>query len=147
MKIPERGRDRPRYARKIIATQAGQDAGMRVRQCRSSASDDQIHSLWAFALLVGLDFKLNSLSFGQRLQSSVLDGGDVHEDIASAIVRLDEAVPALAIEELDRTTHGHLQTPSPRSHALPPLPHGAAARLGIHNRKAASAFEASVTPP
>src|SRR6185295_1563800 len=135
MKIPERGRDRPRYARKIIATQAGQDAGPRVRQCRSSASDDQVHSLWAFALLVGLDLKLNSLSFGQRLQSGVLDSGDVHEDIAPAIVRLDEAVPALAVEELDRTTHGHCRL-------LPPvvmLRHRSptARQLGsaIHDRK------------
>src|SRR6476620_129789 len=110
MRSTGRGPDRPRYARKIFSAQAGRNAGLHVRQRRSSASDDQIHSLWTFALLVGLDFKLNSLSFGQRLQSSVLDGGDVHEDIASAIVRLDEAVPALAIEELDRTTHGHLQT-------------------------------------
>jgi len=32
MKIPGRGRGRPRYARKVIATQAGQDADPRVRQ-------------------------------------------------------------------------------------------------------------------
>src|SRR5215216_2528250 len=102
MRNSGRGRDRPRYARKIISAQAGECADLRVRQCRSSAGDDQVHSLRAFALFVGLDFKLNSLSFGQRLQSGVLDGRDVHEDIAPAIVWLDEAIPALAIEEFDR---------------------------------------------
>src|SRR5215204_814573 len=98
---------RPRYALKAIFPRVGCGANARINQRWPSTGDDQIHSFRAFALLVGLDFELDSLSFGQRLQSGVLDGGDVHEHIASPIVWLDEAIPALAIEELDRTTHGH----------------------------------------
>src|SRR5207247_10874168 len=56
-----------------------------------------------------------------------LDGGDVHEDVAAAVVRLDEAVAALGIEELDRTCHGHRETPFPVV-APPPTPrHGGSA--------------------
>jgi hypothetical protein len=37
----------------------------------------------------------------------------MNEDIAAAIVRLDEAVAALTVEELNRSRHGHGQTPLP----------------------------------
>src|SRR5882757_1607122 len=115
------------------------------QQSWSSAGDDQIHRLRAFALLVGLDFELNPLSFVERFQSGLLDRGDVHEHIASAIVRLDEAVATLAIEELDRTTVCHRQTPSP-ANASPPTPTDGGSAKHSH-RKKASALEASVTPP
>src|ERR1041384_3188102 len=93
----------------------------------SSAGDDQVHGLRAFALLVGLDFELNPLSFVERFQAGLLDRADVHAPIAPAVVRLDETVAAFAIEELDRTTVCHRQTPSP-ANAPPPTP--TARRLG-----------------
>ena len=68
----------------------------------------EIDRLRTLALLVRLNFKLDALSLGQRLQAGVLDRGDVYEHITAAVVRLDEAVAALAVEEFDRTTHGHL---------------------------------------
>ena len=40
-----------------------------------------------------------------------LHGGDVNEHIAAAIIGLDEAIAAFSVEELDRTSHGHRETP------------------------------------
>src|SRR5581483_4081153 len=60
-----------------------------------STGDHQVDGLGTLALLVGLDVELDTLSFGQRLQPGVFDCGDVHEHIASAVVRLDEAVAPL----------------------------------------------------
>src|SRR5215213_9658655 len=101
---------------------------LKAKACaRSSAGDDKVHGLWPLALLVGLDFKLDSLSFIERLQSSLLDRGDVHEHIASAIVRFDKAVAAFTVEELDRTAHGHRKLPPP---AKAPPPTHTVRRLG-----------------
>ncbi len=112
----------------------------------ASAGDDEVHSLGAFALLVRLDIERDALPLGQRLQSRPLDGGDVHKHVASAIVRLDEAVAALRVEELDRTCHGHRETPFP---VVAPPSAPAARRLGrtFTNGGKQMAFWASVTPP
>src|SRR4029077_18883380 len=69
--------------------------------------------LEAFALLVRLDVESNTLSFSQVLQSGALDSGDVNKHIAAAAVGFDEAIATLSIEELDRTSHGHRETPPP----------------------------------
>src|SRR5436305_14657124 len=58
----------------------------------------QIHRLRALAFLVGLDLEGDALSFGEVLQSGALHRGDVDEHVAAAVIRLDEAVAALAIE-------------------------------------------------
>src|SRR5664279_2971723 len=79
-----------------------------------SAGDDQIHGLGAFALLVRLDVETDLLSFIQALQSGLLHGGDVHEHIASAIVRFHKSVAAFAIEELHNASLRH------REHSLSP---------------------------
>src|SRR5712691_3892502 len=94
---------------------------------RTSAGDDEVDGLRAFALLVGLDVEGDALPLGQRLEAGALDGGDVHEHVASAVVRLDEAVAALGVEELDRTCHGHRETPFP---VVAPPPAPTARRLG-----------------
>ena len=63
--------------------------------------------------LSGSTSKRDALAFVQRLQPRAFDRRDVDEHVASAIVRLDEAVTALAVEEFDRTGHCHRETPSP----------------------------------
>src|SRR5215472_1042851 len=87
----------------------------------ASASDDQVHCLRPFTLLVGLDIERDALPFGQRLESGALNGSDVHEYVSSAVIRLDESVAALAVEKLDRTGHCHRETPIPVV-VLPPAP-------------------------
>src|ERR1044071_3413878 len=77
-----------------------------------STGNTQVARLGAFALFVGLALELYPLSFVQRLQAGVFDRSDVHEYIASTIVRLDEAVATLAVEEFDRTGHRHRHPPS-----------------------------------
>jgi hypothetical protein len=69
--------------------------------------NDQVNRLGAFALLVRFDLERNTLSFSQILQSRPLDGRDVNEHIATAIIGLDEAIATFAIEKLDRTSIGH----------------------------------------
>src|SRR5580704_5252898 len=66
----------------------------------TSSGDDQIDRFRALALLVGLDIEADALAFDQRFQPSAFNSGDVHEHVAAAVVRLDETVAALAIEEL-----------------------------------------------
>src|SRR5215470_15594359 len=103
------------------------------RRARPSAGDDEVDGLRTLALLVGLDVEGDALPLGQRLEAGALDGGDVHEDVPASVVRLDEAVAALGIEEFDGTCHGHRETPFPRGCSAAD-PHGAAARPDIHKR-------------
>src|SRR6516162_11494179 len=93
-----------------LSQASGQDAR---RDARGSTRDDQIDRLGALALLVGLDLERDALALVERLEPGPLDSSDVHEHIAPAIVRLDEAVAALGVEELDRAGHGHRETPLP----------------------------------
>src|ERR1041385_3721838 len=96
---------------------------------RSLAGDDQVDRFRSLALFVRLDIKADALAFVERLHSRTFDRRDVNEHIASAVVRFDEAVDALAIEELDRTTLRHREAPFPI--AMPPRPRGSAARPDI----------------
>src|ERR1700754_69397 len=77
-----------------------------------SSRNHEVDRLRALALLVRLDLEADALSFGQILQSGAFHRGDVNEHVAAAVVRLDEAVAAFAVEELDRPCHGHRE-PSP----------------------------------
>src|ERR1700679_2939873 len=77
------------------------------------AGNNQVYRLRTLAFLVRLDVETDMLPFGQRFQPRTLNSGDVHEHIAAAVIRLDEAVATFAIEELDSTTHCHRATPSP----------------------------------
>src|SRR4051812_32960785 len=87
----------------------------RVRDTKSrSARNHQIDRLRALALLVGLDLEGDALSFSEVLESRALYRGDVDEHVAPAIIGLDEAVAALAVEELDRPRHGHRENSCPR---------------------------------
>src|SRR4029077_20811734 len=81
----------------------------------------------------GLDVEADALAFVERLQAGALDRGDVNEDVATAVVRLDEAITAFAIKELDRTGHCHRETPPRGCSAVGP--HGSTARLDIHPRE------------
>jgi hypothetical protein len=83
------------------------------RRRSRSAGGDKIDGLWSFSLLVGLDIEGNSLSFVKRLEAGLLDGRDMHENVAAAVIRLDKAIAALGIEKLDGTCHGHWETPFP----------------------------------
>src|SRR5207253_3511412 len=115
------------------------------RRARPSTGDDEVDGLRTLALLVGLDVEGDALPLGQRLEPGALDGGDVHEDVAAAVVRLDEAVAALGVEELDRTCHGHRETPFP---VVAPPPTPTARRLGrTFTNGESSGLTASVTPP
>src|SRR5471032_3068330 len=92
------------------------------------SSHDQIHSLRSFALFIGFDVEADLLTFVQTFKSGLLHGGDVHEHVASAIVRFYKAVAAFAVEEFYNASLRHRETPSPRT-ALPPAPrHGGSAQ-------------------
>jgi hypothetical protein len=45
----------------------------------------------------------------------------VNEHIAAAVIGLDEAIASFSIEELDRTSHGHRETPPPYCCAATPF--------------------------
>src|SRR4051812_23002689 len=66
-----------------------------------SARDNEIAGLGPLALLVGLDVERDAFPLGQRLEPGPLDRRDVNEYIAAAVVRLDEAVAPLGVEEFD----------------------------------------------
>src|SRR5436190_15064711 len=53
------------------------------------------------AAAVGLEVIADALIFAQRAHPGTLDGGDVDERVVSALVRLDEAVALVFIEEFD----------------------------------------------
>src|SRR4051812_1998819 len=78
----------------------------------------KVHRLRAFAFLVRFDLEGDTLSFDQILQSCSFDCGDVNEHVAAAIIGLDEAIAAFSVEELDRTSHGHRETPPPYCSAV-----------------------------
>src|SRR6516165_6948148 len=90
---------------------------------KGSGRNHEIDRLGAFALLVRFDIKRNTLSFGQILQPGTLHSRDVDENVASAVIGLDEAIAALSVEELDRTSHGHRET-SPHCTAATPTRSG-----------------------
>ena len=62
------------------------------RSLSLSAGDDEIDRLWPFAFFVGLDIETDTLSFSQAFHTGLFDCGDVNEHIASAVIRLDEAL-------------------------------------------------------
>ena len=81
--------------RSPAATRAGADpATVDRRRGPSSAGDDEIDRFRPLALLVGLDVEADALAFVERFHSSALDRRDVNEDVAPAIVRLDETIAA-----------------------------------------------------
>src|SRR3569623_3785522 len=57
-------------------------------------ADDKVDRLGTLALLVRLDVEGDLLSLVQGLQPGLLDGGDVDEHIARAVVGFDAAVSA-----------------------------------------------------
>src|SRR5204863_7436744 len=77
------------------------------RKVFTLAGDDEVDRFRSLALLVRLDVEVDALAFVERLQARALDRRDVHEHIAPAVVRFDEPVAALAVEEFDRTTLRH----------------------------------------
>src|SRR5580698_9807126 len=83
------------------------------RAVQALAGNNEIYRLRTLTFLVRLNVEIDPLTFGQRFQARTFNSGDVHEHIAAAIIRLDEAIPAFAIEELDSTTHCHRATPYP----------------------------------
>src|ERR1043166_8076655 len=124
-------------------------AAERADRVRQSAGDDQVDRLRTLALLVGLDVEVDALAFVERFQPGALDCRDVHEHVAAAIVRLDEAVAPLRVEELDRTTLRHREAPLPQCCSTTG-PHGAAARPDIHctgERRRRLAAVISAGPP
>src|SRR5215471_3667722 len=110
----------PRTSTKPCNASATQEA--RKAAVLVSTGDDQVYRLRPLAFLVGLDIERDALPLGQRLQSGALNGGDMHEYVPPAVIRLDETISALAIEEFDRTGHCHRENSYPRgcSAAVPP---------------------------
>src|ERR1700704_4943725 len=94
----------------------------------SSARDDEVDGLRPLALLVGLHIEGDALALVEQFQTRALHRCDVNKHVASAVVRLDEAIAAFAIEEFDRSGHCHRETPPRGCSAVDP--HGATARLG-----------------
>jgi len=78
----------------------------------NSLRHNQINSLGAFPLLVGLDFEGDALPLGQILQARPFDCRDVNENITSSVVRLDEPVTALSIKKFNSPCHCHWEKPS-----------------------------------
>src|SRR6185437_13610032 len=111
-----------------------------------SAGDDEVDGLRAFALFVGLDIETDALAFIERLQARALDRGDVHEHIAAAVIRLDESIAALTIEELHCPLHRHRATPCP-SVASPPTPGTAVGPKHPHGQRASAARPQSLRRP
>jgi len=142
---PDRGpgaRHAGRHARNGAPSPAGEPAAI---SRRDQPVTTRSTALGPLALLVGLDLKGDALSLGQRFEPGAFNGRDVHEDVAPAVIRLDEAVAALGIEEFNRTGHGHrgkLLSPW-----LPPPAHGAR-RLGRNQCTIGDGLgPAAVTPP
>src|SRR5262245_15103375 len=75
-----------------------------------SSRNHEVDRLRALALLDRLDLEADALSFGQILQSGAFHRSDVNENVTTAVIGLDEAVAAFAVEELDRPCHGHRET-------------------------------------
>src|SRR5437667_3385765 len=112
---------------------------------RRLAGDDEVDGFRTLALLVGLDVEGEALSLAQRFEPGLLNRGDVHKHVAATVVGLDETVAALGVEELDRTCHGHRETPFP---VVAPPPARTARRLGrTFTNGESSGPTASVTPP
>src|SRR5665811_1828870 len=112
-----------------------------MRRCRSG--DDQVHGLRAFALLVRFNIEADALSLVQALESGLFHGGDVDEHIACAIVRLDEAVAALAIEKLHDSSLRHRETPLPHCSAAGPTHSGSAGHSRTGKASAANGLSHS----
>ena len=62
----------------------------------------QVDGLWAFPALVRLHVVGNLLVFHEAGQARSLNGGDMDEDVRTAIVGLDEAEAFFGVEEFDR---------------------------------------------
>src|SRR5262245_49600195 len=109
-----------------------------------SAGDDEVYGLGAVAFLVGPDREGDAFALSQRLEPGPFDRSDMHEHLATTVIRLDEAIAALGIEELNGTCHCHWDAPNPKCRR----PSRPTARLDILLRGRASAvLWASVTPP
>ena len=66
--------------------------------------------------LVGLDFEVDLLAFGEAGKARALDGADVYEHIVAAVVRLDKPEAFLAVEPLHSTCR-HFLLQSAEAHA------------------------------
>jgi len=59
------------------------------------------------AIAAALDFVVEALVLIQGVHPRRLDGGNVHEAVGRAIVRLDEAIALVSVKELDGANLGH----------------------------------------
>src|SRR5262249_32250174 len=116
------------------------------RQSLVSTGDDQVHRLRPLAFLVGLNIERDALPLVQRLQPSALNSGDMHEYVPPAVIRLDETISAIAVEEFDLPGHCHRETSYPRgcSAAVPPRHDSSAGHS--HPGESVGPKQASVTP-
>src|SRR5215831_15766294 len=71
----------------------------------SAVESDADHVRGVEPFLAGADLELHFLSFGERLEPFHTDGGEVDEDVLTAVL-LNEAVPLGVIEPLHLTS-GH----------------------------------------
>src|SRR3569833_2647671 len=78
----------------------------------AASAHDEIDRLGTLTLLVGLDIESDALPFVEALEAGRLDRRDMHEYVTSAVVRLDEAVTALTVEDLDHTKQHQQKTPT-----------------------------------
>src|SRR4029078_8992799 len=75
-----------------------------------SGRNHEVDRFRALALLVRFDLERDALPLGEILQSGAFHRGDVNEYVAAAVIGLDEAVAAFAVEELHGPCHGHRET-------------------------------------
>jgi hypothetical protein len=67
----------------------------------------QIDRFRPFALFIGFDIEGDPLTFVERVETSLLNGRHMDENIATAVVRFDEAVSLVGIEKFDGSLLRH----------------------------------------
>src|SRR5208283_2533816 len=88
-----------------------------IRARRRAIGSDRLKVLRReLALLAFLHLVADLLTLVQVADPRPLDGGDMHEDVLRAVIRLDEAVPLLGVEPFDRACR-HRITPRYRRRA------------------------------
>jgi hypothetical protein len=71
----------------------------------------KIDRLRALPLLIRLDLVSDALAFVQRVQSGFFNRRDMYENIPASIVRLDESIALVGVEEFDGTLLRHSTRP------------------------------------
>jgi len=109
---------------------ARQGRWLRKRTCEAAVGRSdllQAVSAGLAAALVSNDFVRNLVAFVQGAETSPLDGADVHENVSSTLVRLDEPETFLTVKPLHCT--GSHRISNRLSRQLPATPYSTENRI------------------